>query len=96
MSEPDNTGPGLGQGGGEQGERIEGSLTSGGSIPGATPEDRAFGAGSPAAEPGRTEAQGEGGGAMSGRGQEEAGEPGETGTAGPSGEQSGYGNTPPR
>jgi hypothetical protein len=132
-------------GGGEQGERLEGSLTDGGQLPGAHAEDRSFGAGRglEVSQPGHTGPQGEGGGAMSGRGQQEGPdlrEQGEDaheqaernrsddniggggvagagtggaglasnatptdatgaglgGDAGPSGEQSGYGNTPPR
>lgn len=57
-------------GGGEQGERIEGSLTDGGSLPGYAHQNdpRSFGAG-------RTAAEGEGGGSMSGRAQEHPGEP---------------------
>ncbi|RAK56451.1 hypothetical protein [Phenylobacterium deserti] len=122
MSEQNNTGPGVGQGGGEQFEQLEGSLTDGGSLPGRRDEDRSFGAGRQAegvSEPGHTGPEGEGGGTMSGRGQEEGGgwqaqvddahEQAErdhslgegqasasAGDAGPSGEQSGYGNTPPR
>lgn len=99
MSEPTKTGPGLGQGGGDKFEPVEGSLTDGGSLPGSRGEDRSFGAGRQAesqSQPGHTGPQGEGGGAMSGRGQEDAEGPAGAGDAGPSGEQSGYGNTPPR
>jgi hypothetical protein len=102
MSGQDNLGSP--HGGGEQGERIEGSLTDGGSLPGADREDRSFGAGShrapdlsphgePAAEPPAE--------ASSARPPprlfEGSGEdPGATDAAEPGGEHSGYGNTPPR
>lgn len=54
-------------GGGPQRERIEGTLTNGGSQAG----ERSFAP----REPGHTAPEGEGGGSMSGRGQEEGGEP---------------------
>lgn len=53
-------------GGGEQGERVEGSLTNGGSQAG----EESFAP----RTPGHTAPEGEGGGAMSGRGQEEGGD----------------------
>ena len=67
---------GAGGAGGDRvrGDQVEGSLTDGGSLPGAGQEDRSFGAQrAHGSEPGRTGPQGEGGGAMSGRGQEEGG-----------------------
>jgi hypothetical protein len=71
-------------GGGEQGERIEGSLTDGGSIPGDGPENRSFGAG-------------RGLGAQDGAaGETDTSSDADQPDPGPSGEKSGYGNTPPR
>lgn len=76
-------------GGGQQGERLEGSLTDGGSLPGpGHDEDRSFGAGR-GLEPGAPE----GGEARPDEGA--AADP-KPAPAGPSGEHSGYGNTPPR
>jgi hypothetical protein len=86
MSGPQNGGQGFG--GGEQGERLEGSLTDGGAVPGHDEDDeRRFGAGreippqtSPAPPMPPTPD-----GDVPG---DDAAIPGE--------EQSGYGNTPPR
>jgi hypothetical protein len=87
-------GGGTVHGRGEQFEQLEGSLTDGGSLPGHLDEDRSFGAGREQqnpGEPGRAAQESEGG-QVSGGIESDAPD----GDAGPSGERSGYGNTPPR
>lgn len=80
-----------GQGGGQQGERLEGSLTDGGSLPGNRPQDRSFGAGRQSDAREQSEPDQLAAGEQPGEAADS-----EAGEAGVSGEKSGYGNTPPR